>query len=916
MIFKRLRLKNFKSYASEIINFDKGITVIVGENGAGKSSIFEAISFALFKQHTAGKIGDLVRNNTENMSVELDFVSRGKEYRIIRDKTKSKTVSRLLTKTSSDSEFMSLCSGEREVSDNIQAILEMDANLFLNAIYVRQGEIAELVDKTPAEKKLLIGRLLGLDSLETAWNNMIPLIREYENKLSEIKGKLYSKDALKEEYETKSKELNALKSRGHELESQIEEVKNLISEISESKRDMEREKEIYETQMNNLSNEKQTLERLEKDKHQLQENLDRIRESEAEIERLEKYVSKLDVYLDFEKSVVSIQSLKESEIEIEDKIDSIKEQKRLIHAKKEGYNNYLKSDELITKLTNQKIDLEKELATITQLEKDKKKLLHNIESDRNDIEEFFSLSKEKLLNYGVSQDELAEVDDLKKLSDSTNKLLEDISTKIEDLTNDINSKKENIVAFKQAIASAEKPLEELADVENKCPVCQSDIDDAKKEELISQYKSDIEENTKSISETEETIRLFDKNKDSFKEKESKVKKLSEDILEYKYKFSNLQKDLQRLGEIDEGLDAKEYIGNKLGELILEIAREKENRESFKQDHEDYNKSKGALDVLGSQTEAEYKLKQIKNEIDVHVKNIKLAIENDPHLSGDMDNLELKQRIDDLKEKNEQYNQLKGFVKNKNTVVSQFESVKEDIGVSNNQLEIIQNKINASTYDKEKYEQITYRDEMYSRRHESFTNELSEIKGRARELINVHKSLAEKIKNNDRFQQEYDNISQYLVLLKDIRELYGKNGIQKELRNNSRPIIQKNTKKFFDDFNFNYSDLLLDEDYNVVVRGPEGESSMSMVSGGEKIAIALALRLGITKSMAKGDLETILLDEPTIHLDDARRQELINLLKQMSLLPQMIIVTHENQLESAADNLIKVEKENGISKIVN
>ena len=386
-------------------------------------------------------------------------------------------------------------------------------------------------------------------------------------------------------------------------------------------------------------------------------------------------------------------------------------------------------------------------------------------------------------------------------------------------------------------------------------------------------------------------------------------------MEYKYKFSNLQKDLQRLREIDEGLDSKEYIGNKLGELILEIAKVKENREGYKQDHDDYNQSKGALDVLGSQTEAEYKLKQIKNEIDVHVQNIKLAIDNDPHLSGDMDNLELKQRIDDLKEKNEEYNQLKGFVQNKNAISSQFESVKEDIGVSNNQLEIIQNKIDASNYDKEKYEQITYRDELYANRYESFSNELSEIKGRARELINVHKSLAEKIKNNDRFQMEYVNISKYLVLLKDIRELYGKNGIQKELRNNSRPIIQKNTKKFFDDFNFNYSDLILDDDYNVTVRGPEGESSMAMVSGGEKIAIALALRLGITKSMAKGDLETILLDEPTIHLDDARRQELINLLKEMSLLPQMIIVTHENQLESAADNLIKVEKDNGISKIV-
>ena len=909
MIFKRLRLKNFKSYSNEIINFDKGITVIVGQNGAGKSSIFEAISFALYKQHTAGKLGDLVRNNTENMSVELDFISRGKEYRIVRDKTKSKTVSRLLTKTSSDSEFMSICSGEKEVADNIQAILDMDANLFLNAIYVRQGEIAELVDKTPAEKKRLIGKLLGLDSLENAWKNLSPLISEYENKLSEIKGKLYSKSALDEEYKVKTNELNEMKSRGHELESQIEEVKQMIEEISESKRNMEREKEIYETQMNNFNNEKQTLERLEKDKHTLQESLDKIREAEEEIARLEKYVSKLDVYLDFEKSVVSIQSLKESEIELEDKIDSIKEQKKLIHEKKQGYNDYLKSDELISTLNNKKIDLEKQLATITSLEKDKKDLLKGIEADRNDIESFFSVSKEKLLDYGVSQDDLASVDDLKKLGDITNKFSDEISAKIEDLTDEINSKKQEIVAFKQTIASCEKPLEELADVENKCPVCQSDISDAKKEELITQYKTEIEEN-------EENIRLFTKNKDSFTEKQSTVKKLSEDILEYKYKFSNLEKDLERLNEIDQGLDAKEHIGNKLGELILEIAKEKENRDSYKQDHDDYNQAKGALDVLGSQTESEYKLKQIKNEIDVHVKNIKLAIENDSHLSGDMDNLELKQRIDDLKAKNEEYNQLKGFVQNKKTVTAHFESVKEDIGVCNNQLEIIQNKIDASTYDKEKYEQIIYRDEMYVRRQESFTNELSEIKGRARELINVHKSLAEKIKNNDRFQKEYENISQYLVLLKDIRELYGKNGIQKELRNNSRPIIQKNTKKFFDDFNFNYSDLIIDDEYNVVVRGPEGESSMSMVSGGEKIAIALALRLGITKSMAKGDLETILLDEPTIHLDDSRRQELINLLKEMSLLPQMIIVTHENQLESAADNLIKVEKENGISKIVN
>ena len=186
----------------------------------------------------------------------------------------------------------------------------------------------------------------------------------------------------------------------------------------------------------------------------------------------------------------------------------------------------------------------------------------------------------------------------------------------------------------------------------------------------------------------------------------------------------------------------------------------------------------------------------------------------------------------------------------------------------------------------------------------------------RESIVVYKDLKEKIETASKFEQEYNDISDYINLLNHIRGLYSKNGIQKDLRNISRPLIQKYTKEFFNEFNFNYSDLTIDEEYDVTVYGPEGESSITMVSGGEKIAIALALRLGITQAMANGELDTILLDEPTIHLDSSRKHELINLLKEMTSLPQMIIVTHEAQLENAADNLIKVEKENGISKVIN
>ena len=914
MIFTKLRLKNFKSHEDTIIRFEKGISVIVGENGAGKSTILEGISFALFKQHTGKKIDDLVRNNANSMFVELEFISKGKKYKIIREK-KSNLKSTLYKKTSIEGEYIHVCSGDKEISNEIHEILDIDSDLFLNAIYIRQGEIAELVDKTSAEKKQLIAKLLGIDSLEKAWKHLLPVINDYENQLSELNGKLYNSEELADDLTKKREELSSLKQRGHELEENIEEVNVLLKEISESKRNMEREKEIHETQVINLENEEKILSKLEQDKHGIQDNLDKIKEAEEKISRLAKYVSKLDLYLDFEKSVLSIQNLKEKEQEIDNKLDSIAQQKQLVEDNKEDFNKFLASEEEINRYNNQKVSFEKELATMAKLDNDKKDLLKEIQDERDEINQFFVIAKDKLNDYGVDQDKLTEVNDIESIEKTTNSFFDEISEKIKSLSNDIVAKKEEIIVFKQNIKSSQKPLNDLKNVEGKCPVCQADIDENKKSELIKQYSIEIEENNNLISEYEESVRLLTKNKLSFEDKSNKLSELSKEIIEYKHKFGHLQNQLVKLNKLDDELTSKEFISGKLGELILIIANKKQDRESYREAYDTYNKAKGALEVLGNETETQYELKQVKNEIDNHVINIKLAIEQDPHLSGDITSDELQNRIDDLKYKNEEYNQLKGFIQNKPSYLSQLDSVKEDIGMSINQIDIIRNKIKASVYDKEKYEQIIYHSDIYERRFNKFNNELSGIKGQARETITQVKDLTNKLETIDIFKKQYNDISDYINLLNHFRSLYSKNGIQKDLRNISRPLIQKYTKEFFNEFNFNYSDLTLDDEYDVTVYGPEGESSMTMVSGGEKIAIALALRLGITQAMSNGELDTILLDEPTIHLDSSRRHELINLLKEISSLPQMIIVTHEPQLENAADNLIKVEKVNGISKVI-
>ncbi|WP_286008735.1 AAA family ATPase [Methanobrevibacter woesei] len=916
MIFTRLSLKNFKSYDEAEIKFNEGISVIVGENGAGKSTILEAISFALFKQHTAKKIDDLIRNGSDDgMYVELDFISNGKEYRVVRDKKSAQLKSTFLKKTSSNSSFIPVCAGDKEVTNEIRSVLDIDSDLFLNAIYIRQGEIAELVDKTAAEKKQLIGKLLGIDSLEKAWKNLQPFISSYENKKSELKGRLASADETYEEREKKISLLNTLKERGLELEKEVAEVTELKEEIANDKLNMEREKEIYDNFCHNLEVEQEALASLEKDKSILHDRLDEIKEAEEKMLRLEKFTKKLPLYLDFEKSVTSIQQLKVKEDEINSNLESIQEQKAIVEAEQEGYSNYMACEEELEKLKDRKSKIEQELVGITQLEENKRELLKVIEENRNDINSFFSTTKDELYDNGLSQDILADVDKFSQLEEVTNNFLEEISDKIESINKEINEKKEENVKFKEAMKAADKPLNELDEVDNQCPLCQSEITSAKKVELKKYYSDIISENRSLIYNNDENIHLLKKNRDNFAQKEENVKEISKNIIEYKHKFAQLEKDLGKLNRIDEGLESKDYINSKLGEIILSISREEVKHEEYQASYEKYNKAKGALDVLDSETETQYNLNQVQNEIDTHIRNIEIAIEQDSHLSNDITTQELQNRINDLKQKEEEYNQLKGFVKNKKSLEGQLTSKKEDIDWKYNKIDNIKSNIENSKYDREKYDKLIYSSEVFEKRYERFSEELNGIKGQSKEVIEQVKSLTTKVLEDNRAKEELDGVNKYLIILNSIRELYGKNGIQKDLRNYSKPVIQKYTKDFFNQFNFNYSDLILDDNYDVSVFGPEGETSLNMVSGGEKIAIALALRLGITQAMSKGDLETILLDEPTIYLDSFRKHELINLLKEMSMLPQMIIVTHETQLENAATNLIKVEKNNGISKVI-
>jgi exonuclease SbcC len=84
--------------------------------------------------------------------------------------------------------------------------------------------------------------------------------------------------------------------------------------------------------------------------------------------------------------------------------------------------------------------------------------------------------------------------------------------------------------------------------------------------------------------------------------------------------------------------------------------------------------------------------------------------------------------------------------------------------------------------------------------------------------------------------------------------------------------------------------------------------ITVLSGGETIIIALALRLAFAKEFST--LDSLILDEPTIFLDERRRGELVTVLERNRLVRQMFVVTHDPDFERISDKTYFITKEAG------
>ncbi len=259
-MIKSVELGNFLAHSSTKLDFEEGVTVFVGPNGSGKSSIIDAITFALFGQHTRKSNKGLIRRGANQGYSKVDFTINEKSYEAVRKIDSKGTLSaQFLEKQGEKS--IPLAVGERRqfgesMTKEIESKIGLDFEKLKIASIVQQGELNAIIKAKPKEFKELLNAIIGIDKLDTASELMKIIQRNFRE---EIQKKFGYDDT----------HIEILKNELENLKSEIEKAGPLKNELETKKKEFEKELTSLQEKLEKESPKESKLKELEERKGDL-----------------------------------------------------------------------------------------------------------------------------------------------------------------------------------------------------------------------------------------------------------------------------------------------------------------------------------------------------------------------------------------------------------------------------------------------------------------------------------------------------------------------------------------------------------------------------------------------------------------------------------------------------------------------
>ncbi len=895
MIIKQLELLNFLSHAHSKIDFEKGVTVIYGHNGAGKSSIIDAIKFALFGEKRGSSISDLIRRGSDEMSVTLDFNIGQHEYRIQRMMSlgKSGIKSRDAILTEDKSELARTVSG---VDDTVSGILGIDKDTFLNSVFVEQGEIDSLISKTTAEKEKTFSKILGLDLLGDFARDLGQLSRDAEASLMAYSGLADDIDEIRNGIKAREEKATEL---GRQLISKEQEKNALTAKLSQAEKSRAEVQEKL-ARLNSISDQLQSRKRdLDAIAVRVDRRMKDIREQRDRLEKLGKEVDhdllgKADSIGEYFSLADSLPAKKELLKNLDERLQQIQTISGEIKNLEQGHNAYILLDKKLTDLRNRREELEAREADYRKTEARIREVDSDIEKRNQALKNREDILKGKL---GLESITSAAIQEEKKKIEGSRLQLE-----------------EKIQAIKSEVGKANLDIKEISDNRgilsnsSTCPLCLQPLSKEHMGRLNSEYR----------------------------EKEDTLRKRLVDLAEQKKHLDvekiQLEKRIEMLGSQDiEGLsvDTKyiESLKNEAGELMKSIEALRGSHGAYQTYMADvvdtekklrnlnftYNRYEQYSQTIATTDVEQLKKKQQETREDMERSERRLSeMEKELNIVPDPN---IRQKIKAMREKEKTrlqlYNDLFALNSTQEGEKAQVESLRKDIDQLNSQLSgkpALDEEMVAASRE---YERVN--GELLSR-----IQEESSI----RAFIETERSQADELKAKlvglEQKKASLDTLKSSIDVISKLKACFDREGIQKAIRKDSAVYITNKVREYSTSFNLDFDDVSINEEMGIEVSQNGNVQSIDMLSGGEKVALAIALRLALATYVMES-IKTIVMDEPTTYLDEDRRSNLMDIIQytfrgEETPVPQMILVTHHKELGSVADNVFEISKKTGESKV--
>ncbi len=799
MIIDRLVLKNFKRFRDEEIHFKDGITGILGNNGTGKSSIVQAIFFALYGVQATGIAADYIVSSfaspREKCEVRLDFRIGGDTCTVLRTFKKGKTVTH-------DATFHKngklMATGVSQVETEIKRTLGMGPVDFKNTIYAGQKDLLTLLENTPGKRKEWFLRALGIDFLKNESEKI-------------LKDKVDAKTA---ELQRKEGELAAMSGQQDEaeyasLQASVAQCRTTIAEHTKIKETLTSARAKLGADMKLLEEKKTTCTRLLQQQQALRHELDK------ECAQVKKLEASLALIADEEAEYNRIEKTACSYTTVRQRLDGLRE-------KKAGY----------LRLTADLGFASREIADLAARAERQRALIRGLDADAEKKAEFIARVRAGL---GTAQ-EIAE----DRLEVAVSYRLAEINQRTGMLATQqthYKEEREKILADQETIRNA--------GADGTCPLC--------RQKLGSHFGSIDAEFTKKLQELTDRA-------GTDHEKQKKLEK-------EKTAIESLKQSLVQIRLLSDKLRQKPAWESELAEL--EAKQEKKEKEL-----QTITKSIAILNFR----EEEY-----------------LACERE---TAEVQKVQIR------------YSELGKKIGQGIMTKQQLAELQARIGERNDALLKLTGEIKAAAFDPAeaiKLEAAVAKTEADLRNEEVTIASTTKDLRFAEEKIAAYKKAAEQIAL---LQKQAGALKEEIELLKLTRKvisdyvIYLMQVVRSRLEGEVSRIIGEITGG-------RYEQVLLDEDFNLLIRDIDNDYSIERFSGGEQDDIAVALRIALSRYLAElhrvHESTILIFDEIFGSQDEERRSSLLTTLRtQESRFPQILLISHIPEMQGEFANTLVVE----------